>query len=464
MTRPFPDNVFLTGFAAPSGIECDAPDLIVEGELPDDLLGSYYRNGPDPLHPPRAGDVYHWFHGDGMIQYVHFAGGRVSWRNRWVRTQKYELERAAGESLFGVLGNPMLADPAVANVEYNTANTHIVYHHHKLLALMEGAPPVEIAQHSLQTLGDVSFDGKTSGPFTAHPKFDHKNGEMIFFGYQAKGFGSREVSYGIVDRSGKLRQYDMVEAPFAAMMHDFYVTENWVVFPVFPLTFSIERAIGGSIPLAWEPELGSRLGVMPRYGKPSDVRWIEHDARFSFHMFNAWEEAGKILIDVSAADASAFAPQVNGKLTTDSTASFLRRWTIDPQAGTLHEAQVDDLYCEFPRIDDRYMTRSYRHGFSGFSDSGTPEFNGVVHYDRLTGQRRLWRTPQHYTIGEPVMVPRAGASAEADGYLLVFGFDKTTRLSELLIIPALDIEQGPVARVKFPLRIPAGFHGTWVES
>jgi len=79
MTQPFPDNVFLNGPMAPSGIECDAPDLIVEGDLPSDLQGVYFRNGPDPLYPPREGEQYHWFHGDGMIQRFEIGGGRVSW-------------------------------------------------------------------------------------------------------------------------------------------------------------------------------------------------------------------------------------------------------------------------------------------------------------------------------------------------------------------------------------------------
>ena len=159
MTQRFPDNMFLTGWMAPSGIECDAPDLVVEGELPSDLQGVYFRNGPDPLHPPREGDEYHWFHGDGMIQRFEFAAGRVSWKNRWVRTRKYELERAAGESLFGVLGNPMTAAPAVAAEPYNTANTHIVYHGKRLLALMEGTIAVELEPQTLNTIGDFDFDG-----------------------------------------------------------------------------------------------------------------------------------------------------------------------------------------------------------------------------------------------------------------------------------------------------------------
>ena len=144
MTIPFPNDPFLTGYFAPSGVECDAPDLVVEGTLPSDLAGTYYRNGPDPLHPPRKGDTYHWFDGDGMIQCFNIEGGRVSWRNRWVKSEKFKRELAAGERLFGVFGNPMMSDPSVVGAEYNTANTHIVEHAGRLLALMEGALPTQI--------------------------------------------------------------------------------------------------------------------------------------------------------------------------------------------------------------------------------------------------------------------------------------------------------------------------------
>ena len=154
MAEPFPQDVFLEGYFAPMGMECEAPDLIIEGELPSDLNGVYFRNGPDPLHGPREGEAYHWFHGDGMIQRWEFDNGRVNWRNRWVRTRKYELERAAGKSLFGVLGNPFNMGPSVAGEPYNTANTHIVYHGNRLMALMEGTNAVLMDPANLDTLQD----------------------------------------------------------------------------------------------------------------------------------------------------------------------------------------------------------------------------------------------------------------------------------------------------------------------
>ena len=467
MTQPFPQHAFLTGPTAPSGVECDAPDLIIEGELPVDLNGVYFRNGPDPLYPPREGDEYHWFHGDGMIQRFEFSGGRVAWKNRWVRTEKYALERAAGRSLFGVLGNPMKSDPSVAGEHYNTANTHVVWHGNRLMALMEGTIAVELEPKTLATIGNFNYGGKINGPITAHPKFDHASGEMVFFGNQAKGPFSEFLRMNVADRNGNLIKDEMIEAPFPSFAHDFFVTEKYVVFPVYPLVFSLERAIAGGIPMAWEPERGAHFGVMPRAGSAADVTWYNMDPRWSFHMVNAWDEGDTIKVDVCASNATRFAPKLDGTMASadDGLSPVLRRWTIDVggTTNTVSEEQLDDMPCEFPRTDDRFMTRAHRHAWLVGGADAQLMFNRLVHFDKLTGARTLWGDDR-YLLGEPVFAPRSAAAPEGDGYVLMLAYDQSTALSQLLVFVATDIERGPVARALLPLRIPAGFHGTWVGA
>ena len=109
MTEVYPDHPNLTGNYAPLRMECDIKDLIIEGEVPKDLFGSYYRNGPDPQFPPMGGQ-YHWFAGDGMIHAFNFENGKISYKNRWVQTSKWKQERKAGRSLINAL-NPMESDP-----------------------------------------------------------------------------------------------------------------------------------------------------------------------------------------------------------------------------------------------------------------------------------------------------------------------------------------------------------------
>jgi len=467
MAQPFPQHAFLTGPTAPSGVECDAPDLIIEGELPADLNGVYFRNGPDPLYPPREGDEYHWFHGDGMIQRFEFSDGRVAWKNRWVRTEKYTLERAAGRSLFGVLGNPMKSDPSVAGEHYNTANTHVVWHGNRLMALMEGTIAVELEPKTLATIGNFNYGGKINGPITAHPKFDHASGEMVFFGNQAKGPFSEFLRMNVADRNGNLIKDEMIEAPFPSFAHDFFVTEKYVVFPVYPLVFSLERAIAGGIPMAWEPERGAHFGVMPRTGSAADVTWYNMDPRWSFHMVNAWDEGDTIKVDVCASNATRFAPKLDGTMASadDGLSPVLRRWSIDVggTTNTVGEEQLDDMPCEFPRTDDRFMTRAHRHAWLVGGADAQLMFNRLVHFDRLTGTRTLWGDDR-YLLGEPVFAPRSASAPEGDGYVLMLAYDQSTALSQLLVFVATDIERGPVARALLPLRIPAGFHGTWVGA
>ena len=296
-----------------------------------DLTGTYYRNGPDPLHPPRKGDTYHWFDGDGMIQCFNIEGGRVSWRNRWVKSEKFKRELAAGERLFGVFGNPMMSDPSVVGAEYNTANTHIVEHAGRLLALMEGALPTQMRQHSLETIGTHDFDGAIAGPVTAHPKFDVDTGEMIFFGYSAQGPASRTLRYNVADRNGRVIRNEFFEAPFAAMVHDFFVTDTHAIFPIFPLTMSIERVMTGGPMLAWEPDKGTHFGVIPRDGTAADVKWYTMESRFMFHMMNAWTDGTKLHADVTGANATQFAPKLDGSMAkpSDGIAPTFRRWSID---------------------------------------------------------------------------------------------------------------------------------------
>ncbi len=469
MTIPFPNDPFLTGYFAPSGVECDAPDLVVEGELPRDLVGTYYRNGPDPLHPPRPNDTYHWFDGDGMIQCFNIEGGRVSWRNRWVRSEKFKRELAAGERLFGVFGNPMMGDPAVAGVEYNTANTHIVEHAGKLLALMEGALPTQIKQHTLETLGVYDFDGKIQGPVTAHPKFDAETGEMIFFGYSATGPASKALRYSVADRSGKIVRNEYFDAPFAAMVHDFFVTKTHAIFPIFPLTVSIERVMSGGPMMAWEPDKGTHFGVIPRNGTAADVKWYTMEPRFMFHMMNAWTDGTKLHADVTGSNATQFAPKLNGEMASvsDGVAPTFRRWTLDlaDNTGTIKEELLDDVACEFPRTDDRVGTLPYRHGYAvGTPGKTLTNFNHVIHFDTKTGKRQMYGPGDDVMLGEAVFAPRQGATAEGDGYLVVLGYDQSVNKSQLMILDAQNVAKGPVAVAKVPMRIPAGFHGSWIGA
>ncbi len=169
---------------APIPMECDAAFLKVQGELPRELNGTLYRNGPNPqFEAPRA----HWFVGDGMLHAFHLENGRASYRNRWVRTPKWQAEHDAGRALFGGFGRKLPDAPASVIQDGGVANTNIIFHAGRLLALEEGHLPTEIEPGTLRRLGYCDYAGGITGPFTAHPKIDPVTGEMVFFGYNAAG-------------------------------------------------------------------------------------------------------------------------------------------------------------------------------------------------------------------------------------------------------------------------------------
>src|SRR5437879_8337803 len=265
---------------APIPFECDAPFLEVTGELSRNLNGTLYRNGTNPqFDAPGA----HWFVGDGMLHAFHLENGRASNRNRWIRTPKWQAEHDAGRALFGGFGRKLPDAPASTIQDGGVANTHISCPAGRLPALEEGHLPTEIEPGTLNRRGYCDYDGAIAGPFTAHPKIDPATGEMMFFGYNAAGPLTPALSFGSVNASGVVTRFDRFESPYASMVHDFIVTENHVLFPILPITGSMERAMRGKPPYAWEPDKGAYVGIMKRTG--SAKRSEEHTSELQSPMY-----------------------------------------------------------------------------------------------------------------------------------------------------------------------------------
>lgn len=463
MTQAFFNHPYLSGHHEPVRFEATAPDLIVDGELPDDLAGVFYRNGPEPLYPTREGD-YHWFDGDGMVYAMHFANGRVSLRNRWVRTEKFELEQAAGRRLFGMFGNPMTADPSVQGKHYNTGNTNIILHGGKLLALMEGSQPVAMDPFDLTTLGVHDYDGKIASTFSAHPKIDYATGELVNIGANINGWtGEAALQYTITTAEGVVRHAVTLPIPHFALIHTFFLTENWVVIPVVPLDTDIQRGMRGGPMTAWNTGRPTKLALLPREGTADDVRWFEFDPRHMFHECNAWEEDGKIIADVAAANGTALFPDQDGNwLTHAETKMSLRRWTIDIACASMKESTLNDRDIQFPRPDDRLMGRKTRHSYGNMNlysaDGRVDGMDAVLHFDTERGTEDFYHFGPGSAAGELVFAPRVGAAHEADGYAMTLVHRAGSPTSELAIFAATDIAAGPIATVRIPFRVPSGFH------
>jgi carotenoid cleavage dioxygenase-like enzyme len=455
-------NPYLAGNFAPIRSEDDF-DLEVAGEIPAALRGALFRIGPNPQFEPRDPN-HHWFVGDGMVHGFYLADGKASYRNRYVRTPKWEVEHAAGRSLFAGF-NPMLSDPSVAGMDSGVANTNIVWHAGRLMALEEAHAPFEMDPRTLESRGYLEA---YRGRVTAHPKIDPTTGEMVWFGY---GVGemplSAGMSYGVTAPDGSVVQRQDFQAPYASMVHDFMVTENHVLFPILPLTGSLQRAMTGLPAFAWEPQMGSFVGVMRRDADVSTIRWFNTEACYVFHPLNAYEADGKIVADVMRYDAAPLFPNADGT-PGRKTAARLVRWTFD-LAGTsdaIKEEPLDDLDGEFPRVDPRVETLRHRHGWYA-ADPGhaqTIKQSAIAHLDLKTGQRQVYALDAGDHTSEPVFVPRSAEAAEGDGWITAVVWRAAEDRSDLLIFEALDLAKGPIATAKVPRRVPFGFHGNWASS
>ncbi|MEZ5218013.1 MAG: carotenoid oxygenase family protein [Ilumatobacteraceae bacterium] len=448
---------FLSGLMAPVAEERFDVDLKVIGEIPRQLSGMFVRTGPNPQFAPLG--AYHPFDGDGMLHAVYLQDGKAGYRNRWVESKGLLAERARGRACYGGMSNFQIPEPDVleaAGMLKNTGNTATVRHAGRYFTLLEAGPPTEF-DRELRTLGEHDFAGRLRGPMTAHPKVDTATGEMLFFGYSPV---APYLRYHEVDPSGALVHSTEIEVPAPIMMHDFVITEHYAIFFDTPAVFDLEQLLAGRDPMSWRPENGSRVGVLPRGAAGGDIRWFEIPNCYVVHFFNAWEAGDTIEIR-----APRMADMPGGFQFENPGAArepMPWRWVIDLTTGRVTEEQTDDVAGEFPRVNEHYTGRRTRSGYNCPQRTWELEFDfdGVVKYDHDTGSSWAHYYRDSEVSGEHVFADPAG-QAEDGGWLMSFVTDRVTEQSELVILDARNIEDGPVARVQLAAWVPIGFHANW---
>jgi len=350
-------------------------------------------------------------------------------------------------------------------VDNGSANTNIIRHAGRVLALEEGHLPIGIDLATLNTLGTEDFLGVLADRFTAHPKIDPRTGELLFFAYGAPDLLSSGMSFGIVSPLGRVTYLERFSAPYASMVHDFAITAEHVLFPIMPLTASRERAQAGGPPFAWEPEHGTRVGIMPRSGTTADIQWWTGPACFVFHVMNAWESGGRVFMDVIQFDRPPLFPLPDGSPAAGpDEPGRLVRWTFDlaDRRRQFTQKPLCDVSGEFPRIDERRTGLPYRHGwFAGDTcENGIRhESSSIVHIDHTNAALDMFTFAALDHVSEPVFVP--ATSEEGAGWVLALAWRGATNKSDLVIFDAQQIARGPLCVASLPSRVPDGFHGNW---
>ena len=435
----------LQGNWAPVLEETDVPELKVTGEIPACLNGQYIRNGMNP----RSGHSDHWFFGNGMLHGITLEDGKASYSNRYVKTPYFEQDMDQMTGMGDLANSP--------------ANTHIIRHAGKVLALEEAHLPW-LVDESLNTIKAYDFDGKLKGPMTAHPRMCPETGELLFFGYTM--LEPPYLTYHRVSADGQLVQSEAIDIPKPVMMHDWNITRNYVIFMDLPLVFDLEGAMRGEAPFGFKPDAGARLGVMPRNGGNADVRWFEVDPCFVFHPMNAHEEGNKIVLHVCR-QAKAMVGGMDDIYGGEDTTGKLWRWTIDLSSGKVIEEQIDDAAVDFPRVDDRTVGLPSRYGYAMGLDSKatTLTFDRFLYkYDLTSSARQKHDLGKGVHGSEPVFAARSDESRDDDGFILSLAHDSQSDTSSFLVIDAQNFDAKPVAKIELPQRVPFGAHGSWLPA
>jgi carotenoid cleavage dioxygenase len=479
MSNLFPKTPTFTGFNEPRRIEAAIQDVEVEGELPVELDGAFYRCGPDARFPPRLGDDIN-INGDGLVTMFRFTGGHVDFRSRYVRTEKFALESSARKALFGMYRNPFTDDPSVAGRDRTTANTTAMFHAGRLFALKEDGLPHELDPETLATRGRFDYRGRMKSlTATAHPKIDPASGEMLSHGYEARGLATRDVALQVISADGSLVREEFFLAPYVSFMHDWAVSEGHFIFPVAPTTADAERMRTGGPHWMFEPDRDCEIGIMRRDASTRDIRWYRVRPCSVGHILNAFDDGDRVHIDLFISERSQFPfiANVDGRpFDREKSTPRLTRWTFDlSKPGSAFESQtLFTDFMEMPAIDNRYQLHPYRHGFSAIVDSSRQlnaagtlgvGWNTITHFDLATGTLDRYYVGERTTCQEPCFVPRSAHAPEGDGFLLsvLTSFDGESR-TELAVFDAQRITEGPMARARLPFRLRAAVHGTWVPA
>ena len=467
------DNPYLHGVYAPTLDELSSDGLEVTGELPADLVGAYFRNGPNPVHQPK--NRYHPFDGDGMVHGVYFSDGGVSYRNRYVQTAALDQELRDGRSVSpGVMG-PFDYSVSPFGIK-DTSNTDIFWYADSLMSLWYNAGhPYRLDSHSLETRGFFDLAGRAQRRMSAHSKVDWSTGDLLFFDY---GDEPPYMTYGVADAAGRLRHEVAIDLPGPRLPHDIGFTTNYAILHDLPFFHDMNVLRQHKLRvLTFHRDIPTRFGIIPRLGQGNEVRWFDCEPCYILHVTNCWEEGEWVVMDGCRSvnpmpDAEVGEGELAHMLAYMRLEANAYRWRFNLRTGEVREGDIDDLNTEFIKsnpifhgVKSRY---SYHQRIPLLHEGGhTLRFTALVKYNNDTGQSTQWDYGPGVFGSEAVFAPRPGAdrdSREDDGYVVTMVTDSNSWKSECLVFDAADIAGGPVCRVKLPHRVPFGFHATWARG
>lgn len=444
----------------------------IVGRIPLELEGTLFRNGPGKLDV--GGEPYgHPFDGDGMVCRLSLVEGRAHFANSFVKTPEFLREQQAGKILYrGVFGTQK-AGGWWANAfdlrRKNVANTNVIYHGGKLLALWEADRPYRLDPRTLATIGIEDFGGElpAGAVFTAHPRRDPDTGDIWAFGV-SPSLRSLITIYRL-GTNGQLETMGSKKVAGFCFLHDFAWTENYSIFLQNPVQFNPVPFL-----LGWQTA-GACLELRPNtpsqfliFAPDGNLQVLDTDPCFVFHHANAFFHHGQLIVDaVTYADYPKLEPNLDFRdVNFDKVIpGKLCRFLIDLATGRVTRSPIFDRSCEFPCLNPNYVGKAYRYLYLGaVAPEIPPTSNGplqaIVKVDVTTGNYLMHSFAPRGFIGEPVFIPRG--TEEDDGWLITFVFNGERRATDIVILSAQDLSTCAV--LPLPHHVPYGLHGNFVRE
>ena len=434
----------------------------ISGKLPDDLQGTFYRNGP-ALFERDGLRLNHWFDGDGMVHAYRLSGGQVSHTGRMVRTPKYKLEQKAGRLLLPAFGTDIRSSVSVTGPDsLNVANTSVLPLGDEVLALWEGGSATRLQAETLHTKGFKTWAPELKGmPFSAHPKVE-TDGTIWNFGQDA--FSQRLIVYKI-SASGKLEAVQLLKNVPGGMIHDFCITKTHLIF-VAP-SFRVGQA-GATIfdQYKWFPDQGQRVIVVNK-DDLTERREYDLPPGFQFHFGNAWEDKDGTIRYTACMGGGAFAAQgtkavMRGEFLKMQHASVHHVGLYKNGKARIETTQHKRAVHEFPQFNRRLIGQNTRYLYTvGDSFKSAPGQMSVLKHNLESGKVSGYSYGAHSISEEHLFIPRPGGMREDEGWLIGTCLNLKTKATRLNIFDAAHIDDGPVAVFELPYALPLGFHGAW---
>lgn len=443
-----------------------AGEATVSGRIPADLSGVFFRNGPGRFE--LGGERYHhWFDGDGFVQRWQLNAGKVSHRGRFVATRKFTEETAAGQFLYPAFGTHVARRGIKGNDTMNAANTNVLPFQGRVYALWEGGSATEVDPVTLATAGIKTWSEELkSMPFSAHPKID-PDGGMWNFG--ALPGADKLVIYRI-GSDGKMLRHSLVNVPHLAMVHDFAVSAKHLVFlvPPYDMVRGQDKSFAEMHQWAGSgPQARSLRAVVVSKDTLQVRRIFELPPHMVFHFGNAFDDGAATRFDVVLHGGDALMDvsrlMQGERPRNDPERNYAAQITLDYARGSASVVRLLGA-SEFPRVMPHVVSSRHRKLALLSSSPRNPQrmLDTVNLVDTDSGKSDACRFDAGWQVEEHVLVPRANARSETDGYLVGVAQDAKRARTVLTVFDAGRISAGPLALARLPYRAPHCFHGNFL--